>query len=111
MQAAAKCQVAVIFGPNLGSEEPAHIRSEEANHRYCDLLRARRQRPSNRRAAEERNEVAPFHSITASAMASSVGGTSRPSVRAVWRLMTNSNFVACTTGKSAGFSPLRIRPT
>jgi hypothetical protein len=24
-------------------------------------------------------------------------------------LMTNSNFVACTTGKSAGFSPLRMR--
>jgi len=32
--------------------------------------------------------------------------------RAPWcvcRLMTNSNLVGCTTGKSAGFSPLRIR--
>ncbi len=27
-----------------------------------------------------------------------------------FRLMTNSNFVGCTTGRSAGFSPLRIRP-
>src|SRR6516164_10772541 len=32
--------------------------------------------------------------------------------RAPWcvcRLMANSNLVGCTTGKSAGFSPLRIR--
>jgi transposase len=49
-------------------------------------------------------------SITSSAMASSVGGTSRPSVLAVLRLMTSSNLVACTTGKSAGLSPLRILP-
>ena len=39
-----------------------------------------------------------------------VGGTSRPSARAVTRLMTNSNLVACTTGRSAGFAPLRTWP-
>jgi hypothetical protein len=44
-------------------------------------------------------------------MASSVGGTSRPSVLAVLRLITSSNLVDCITGRSAGFSPLRIRPT
>ena len=37
------------------------------------------------------------------------GATSRPSNLAVCRLMTNSNLVACTTGRSAGFSPLRMR--
>jgi len=38
------------------------------------LLRLRRQRPS-RRAAEQRDKLAaPHHSITSSAMASSVGG-------------------------------------
>ena len=31
-----------------------------------------------------------------------------PSALAVLRLMTNSNLVDCTTGKSPGFSPLRI---
>src|SRR6516165_8966584 len=41
------------------------------------LLRARRERP-RRRAAEQGDELAPFHSITSSARASSVGGTSRP---------------------------------
>ena len=74
------------------------------------LLRARRKRPRRRRAAEQHDEFAPFHSITSSASASSVGGMSRPSVFAVLRLMTNSNLVDCITGRSAGFSPLRMRP-
>jgi hypothetical protein len=51
-----------------------------------------------------------FHSITSSARASSVGGTSTPSALAVGRLMTSSNLVGWTTGRSAGFSPLRMRP-
>jgi hypothetical protein len=50
------------------------------------------------------------HSITSSAMASRVGGIVRPSTLAVLRLTTNSNLVGCITGRSAGFSPLRIRP-
>src|SRR6516162_7963232 len=62
----------------------------DRNHRHRRLLRARRERPCNRRAAEQRDEFAPFHSITSSAVASSDGGTVSPSVLAVWRLMTNS---------------------
>ena len=50
------------------------------------------------------------YSITSSAVASSDDGTVRPRMRAVTTLMTSSNLVACTTGKSAGFSPLRMRP-
>src|SRR5262245_41070436 len=41
---------------------------------------------------------------------SRVGGTSRPSAFAVLRLMISSTFVDCWTGRSAGFSPLRMRP-
>ena len=44
------------------------------------------------------------YSITWSARASSVGGTSRPSIIAVAKLMTSSNLLACMTGRSAGFS-------
>src|SRR5262245_47941141 len=51
------------------------------------------------------------HSITSSAMASTDGGTSRPSAFAVLRLMGSSNLVAACTGRSAGFSPLRMRWT
>jgi hypothetical protein len=40
------------------------------------------------RTAEQRDERAPPHSITSSARASSVGGTSRPSALAVRRLIT-----------------------
>src|SRR6516225_6107976 len=42
------------------------------------LLRARQKRP-RRRAADQHDELAPPHSITSSARASSDGGTSRPS--------------------------------
>ena len=75
------------------------------------LLRARGERPRSRRAAEQRDEFAPLHSITSSARASSVGGTSRPSALAVLRLITSSYLVGACTGRSAGFSPLRMRST
>jgi len=48
------------------------------------LLRPRRERPRNRSTAEHRDELAPpDHSITSSALASSDGGTVRPSTLAV----------------------------
>src|SRR5262249_21319535 len=52
-----------------------------------------------------------LHSITSSARASTVAGTSRPSAFAVLRLITNSYLVGACTGRSAGFSPLRMRST
>src|SRR5260221_14668733 len=72
------------------------------------LLRARRERPGCR-AAEQRDEVAPFHSITSSARASSVCGTVMLSALAVLRLITILNSVGACTGRSPGFSPLRMR--
>src|SRR5215204_3187383 len=51
------------------------------------------------------------YSITSSAVPSSVGGISRPSAFAVLRLITNSYLVGACTGRSAGFSPLRMRST
>src|SRR5262245_12111170 len=85
--------------------------AKKTDHRHRRLLRPRRDRPRRRRAAEQRDELAAsHHSITSSARASSVGGMSRPSALAVLKLMTNSNLVGCTTGKSAGLAPLRILP-
>ena len=40
-----------------------------------------------------------------------VGGNSRPSALAVLRLMTRSYLIGCCTGRSEGFSPLRMRST
>src|SRR5262249_33027263 len=90
----------------------AHLRrtgTKETDHRQR-LLRARRERP-HRRAAEERDEVAPFHSITSSARVSMVGAMSRPSALAVLRLITSSKRVGCSTGRSPGFAPRMILST
>src|SRR4029078_11734258 len=70
------------------------------------LLCPRRERQRGR--DETRNEIAPSHSITSAARASRVGGTLTPSALAVLRLMTSSNVVGCSTGRSAGFAPLSI---
>jgi hypothetical protein len=43
----------------------------------------RHERPRGCRAADERDELAAFHSITSSARASNVAGTSRPRILAV----------------------------
>src|SRR5262249_39286947 len=79
------------------------------DHRHWLPLRARRERPGRSRAAEQRDERAARHSITSSARASSVGGTSKRSALAVLRLITNSNLVGWLTGRSAGLAPLRTR--
>src|SRR5262245_20537238 len=51
------------------------------------------------------------HSITSSTRASRLSGTVSPSALAVLRLMTSSYLVGACTGRSAGFSPLRMRST
>src|SRR5262249_19783529 len=116
--------------PRVAADDPAELRqclheyrdaflasflvrnaSERRNASYAlALLRARRERPRGCRAAKQRDERAPLHSITSSARAMSAGDTVRPSILAVSWFMTISNFVDCTTGSSAGLAPLRIRP-
>ena len=54
---------------------------------------------------------APAQSSTSSASERSPGGTARPSIRAVDALMTSSYLFDWSTGSSAGFAPLRMRPT
>src|SRR5207245_2659960 len=95
--------------PKIGIVFGRRHQHADAPHSFA-LLRPRGQRPC-RRAAEQRDELAAFHSITSSARVSRVGGTSRPSALAVLRLIRSSNFVGCWTGRSAGLSPLRMRST
>jgi hypothetical protein len=65
-----------------------------------------------RRTAEQRDEfAAPDHSITSSARARSDSGMVSPSALAVVRLITSSNLVGCSTGKSPGFAPRKILST
>src|SRR5438132_13388816 len=87
------------------------LRQEHADTSHAlILLPARRERPCSRRAAKQRDERAPVHSITSSARPSNVIGTVMSSALAVLTLMISSSFVSCCTGKSVGFSPLRMRP-
>src|SRR5262249_61092362 len=75
------------------------------------LLRARRERPRRRRAANERDELAAFHSITSSARSRNDSGSLRPSALAAVRLTTSSNFARCSTGSSPAFAPRRSLST
>src|SRR5262249_26914859 len=86
-------------------------RTEEAEpNESAGLLRTRRQGPRCR-AAEQRDELAPVHSMTSSARASRDGGTSRPIALAILRLRTSWYLVGTCTGRSVGFPPLSIRST
>src|SRR5262245_26426466 len=107
LQALQKCPMARLPQCIVGSTVMEHA---DAPHPLA-LLRPCRERPRRRCAAEQRDQLAPpDHSITSSARASSVAGISRPKIRAVCALMTSSNLVDCSTGKSAGLAPLRMRP-
>jgi hypothetical protein len=84
-------------------------------HEHADAsntigLRVRSERPQCGRSGKKRDELPPSHSITSSAVICMINGTARPSFLAVFRLITNSNLLDCMTGRSPGFSPLRIRP-
>src|SRR5262249_28616548 len=103
VQTLAKCENG--FAPRFES-----ISIEQPNQRHCRLLPARRERPRRRRAADQRDKLTASHSITSSASASNLSGISRPSALAVLTLITSSNFVGSTTGRSPGLSPLRMRP-
>src|SRR5262249_62174046 len=85
-------------------------RIENSDHWHRRLLRPRRQRPG-RRSTHDGDELAAPHSITSSARAMSAGGTVRPMALAVARLMTSSSLLGNSTGRSAGFSPFKIRST
>src|SRR5262249_15534004 len=108
-QFAEPLQERCIAGLSFGIvRHPGHKHADAPN--TLRLLRPRREWPSGC-AAEQRDDLAAVHSITSSARASSVAGTSRPSARAVTRLITRSNLVGCSTGRSAGLAPRRILST
>ena len=84
---------------------------EKPDHRHRRLLCACRERPRGRRAAEQRDERAPVHSITSSARNRNDSGIVNPSTLAVVRLIARSNLVGCSIGISPGLAPRRILAT
>jgi hypothetical protein len=89
----------------------AHMEEPDPIHPLC-LLRlgrdGRAEETQNRRA----NKRASVHySMTSSARNNSMRGIVSPRAFAVFALITSSSLVACSTGKSAGLAPRRIRST
>jgi len=69
---------------------PGLIRENTDFPQTARRLRPRHERPRDRRAAEQRDELTPLHSITSSARTSRPGGTVKPSAFAVLILMGTS---------------------
>ena len=63
------------------------------------------------RAHHELPAAQPAHSITSVTWSMISLGKVMPSSRAVFRLTTKSKVIGCSTGRSAGLAPLRMRST
>src|SRR5262249_24155067 len=96
------------------AEESLHRRQRQGPqyadaHVFLRLLPTRRQRPYCR-AAEQRDERAPPHSITSSARSRMEVGTVTPRVLAVLRFTTSWNWAGRSIGRSAGLRPCSTLP-
>jgi len=87
LQSASECSEGKSVCCRRAGYEPAYAWQSRRR------LRARCDRPRHSRAAEQRHELPPPHSITSSARASRILGIARPSALAALRLTTSSNFV------------------
>ena len=86
--------------------------SEKSDNRHRRLLRARHERPRGRRAAEQRDELAPLsfdHLVGGGDERGRHGEAKHPGGLVIDRRARTSTTV--TTGRSAGLVPLRMRST
>src|SRR5262249_13965127 len=97
-------------GPFASGRTRALAQETDCRH-FARLLRACCKRPRRRRAAHQRDELSLSHSIPSSARSRIAVRSSMPIVLAVLRLTTSSNFVGCSTGRSAGLAPFKIFAT
>jgi hypothetical protein len=96
----------------FGSHRPlsgCSLTMKTRSRRSLRLGDERRGQGPKRQPAEERAPV--HHSMTWSARPSSDCGIVSPSAFAAFRLITSSNLVGCSTGRSLGWAPSRIRWT
>jgi hypothetical protein len=92
---------------NLGLLLRLDGRGEEQEQTvHCDTKNFLTLSSSNRKSKIENPKLS--HLITLSVRAKTFGGIVTPICLAVFRLITNSNFFGCSTGRSAGLAPFRI---
>src|SRR6266702_4647893 len=102
-------QEKIIARSNPNQSPRAHRKRSRGYHGYTTLAQVESEADHGNVAV--RASVLTGHRITSSAWKRSVGGIVIPSPLAVFRLMTNSNFMGCSTGSSAGLAPFRILST
>ena len=107
-----------VFDPSrkekaLGTQEAGSGSMTQPGNVRFDAFRTRARRRAMSEMCQYRTHAkqSPRYSITSSARTSNDGGTVRPSSLAVFMLITSSNLVGCSTGRSAGLVPLRILST
>jgi hypothetical protein len=108
LQSSAKCRPAKIVGWQV-SRKRSSVRQSFAAASALGSGPTTSRNSGRLDGGSSLSEITPY-SMTSSARAARVDGTSMPSALAVERLMTSSNLVERTTGKSAGLAPLRMRP-
>src|SRR5262245_11310926 len=91
----------------VASVNRPHVRFESES----DRIAAQQQNDAQCQEATYAPQQTSVYSITSSARASRVGGTSRPRALAVLRFITISYLVGACTGKSAGMLPCKMRST
>jgi hypothetical protein len=102
------CAIAVI-GIDIGKNSFHVVGHDHAPFATDDAWRCDMSRRAKSRLSAA--EGLASYSITSSAVASNVCGMVSRSASAVFRLTTISNLVGNWTGRSAGFSPFKIRST
>jgi hypothetical protein len=100
-----QCKTACPLYPNSDRESGFPHKAMSALHPKADMCSA-----NNDVRFGPIADIRACYSITSSARPINVLGTVMPSALAVFKLMTNSTFADCTTGSSAGFSPLSTFP-
>jgi hypothetical protein len=81
---------------------PRDVRFSPDSDHFADALTLRK---------SARNDHSAVHSTTSSTVARKLCGKVTPRAFAVFRLITSSNLVGCSIGKSAGLTPRAIRST
>ena len=99
-----ECQWRLVHGDRPIASEPYHVHFSPESGRRGDVLACLL---SANRCQMHRRKLCRY-SITSSARVSINGETVRPIALAALRFMTSSNLVGCSTGRSAGFAPLKI---
>src|SRR5262249_22866602 len=99
-----RVKLPVVTGSGPHTDEP------DPRHPACRLrLTGERRGEEGEGAGDECASV--HYSISWSARSRTAGGVVRLRALAVLRLMTSSNLVGCSTGRSAGLIPFRILST